>query len=229
MMTVQPFRRFLPLVLGQPSICRTIASLVLMALVVLGLPALSGAQNCLPDGDVDQSGSVTAQDALLAFQQALGLVELDACQFMSANVAPLPTAPDESVTALDALCIFQKALGLPSCLDNQPPVVNPGPEQFVNAGSVVMLMGSGSDPDGEIVSYQWAQTGGPTVSLSVTDQALSSFTAPDVDMPVTLTFRLTVTDDDGATASDEVSVTVQTSEPFVLDMSELDDPRYRLQ
>ena len=229
MMTVQPFRRFLPLVLDQHNICRTMTSFVLMALVVLGLPALSGAQDCLPDGDVDQSGSVTAQDALLAFQQALDLVELDACQFMSANVAPLPTAPDESVTALDALCIFQKALGLPSCLDNQPPVVNPGPEQFVNAGSVVMLMGSGSDPDGEIVSYQWAQTGGPTVALSVTDQALSSFTAPEVDMAVTLTFRLTVTDDDGATASGEVSVTVQASEPFVLDMSELDNPRYRLQ
>ena len=229
MMTVQRFKRFLPFVIGQRNTCRTITSLMLMALLVMGLPALSSAQTCLPDGDVDQSGSVTAQDALLAFQQALGLVELDACQLMIANVAPLPTTPDESVTALDALCIFQKALSLPSCLDNQPPTVNPGPNQSVVAGSVVMLMGSGSDPDGEIASYQWAQTGGPTVSLSVTDQALSSFVAPEVDAAVTLTFRLTVTDDDGATASGEVSVTVQASGPFVLDVSALDDPSYQLQ
>ena len=226
MMTNQ---RFLHLVFGRRTSYRTITSLMLMALLVMGLPAFSGAQTCLPDGDVNQDGTVTAQDALLAFQGALGLTQLDACRSLIADVAPLPTNPDGSITASDALCIFQKALGLPSCLDNQPPVVNPGPEQFVNAGSVVMLMGRGSDPDGEIVSYQWVQTGGPAVSLSVTDQALSSFTAPEVDMAVTLTFRLTVTDDDGATASGEVSVTVQASEPFVLDMSELDDPRYRLQ
>ena len=229
MMTVQRFKRFLPFVPSQHNASRTIASLMLMVLLVMALPALSGAQTCLPDGDVDQSGSVTAQDALLAFQQALSLVELDACQLIIADVAPLPTTPDGSITALDALCIFQKALGLPSCLDNQPPIVNPGPNQSVVAGSVVMLMGSGSDPDGEIASYQWAQTGGPTVSLSVTDQALSSFVAPEIDAAVTLTFRLTVTDDDGATASSEVSVTVQASGPFVLDVSELDDPRYRLQ
>ena len=229
MMTIQRLWRFLPFVLRQCTACRSVATLILMALVVMGLPALSGAQTCLPDGDVDQSGSVTAQDALLAFQQALSLAQLDACQLIIADVAPLPTDPDGNITALDALCIFQKALGLPSCLDNQPPIVNPGPDQSVGAGSVVMLMGSGSDADGEIASYQWAQTGGPTVSLSVTDQALSSFVAPEVDAAVTLTFRLTVTDDDGATASGEVSVTVQASGPFVLDVSELDDPRYRLQ
>ena len=229
MMTVQRFQRFLPFALDHRTAYRTITSFMLLALMVMGLPALSSAQTCLPDGDVDQSGSVTAQDALLAFQQALSLAQLDACQLIITDVAPLPTDPDGNITALDALCIFQKALGLPSCLDNQPPVVNPGPDQSVDAGSVVMLMGSGSDADGEIASYQWAQTGGPTVSLSVTDQALSSFTAPEVDAAVTLTFQLTVTDDDGAMASGEVSVTVQAPGPFVLDVSALDDPSYQLQ
>ena len=327
MMTVQRFRSFLPFVLGQRTTCRTVASLMLMVLLVMGLPALSGAQTCLPDGDVDQNGSVTAQDALLAFQQALSLVELDACQLMIADVAPLPTTPDGNVTALDALCIFQKALSLPSCLDtpanqlpvadagmdqsvdagamvtlvgtassdadgtiasyawaqtggtmvalsgddsdtatftapnvaetltfrltvtdnqdatasdevsvtvqvpigNQPPTVAAVPDQTVDMASVVMLMGSGSDSDGDIASYQWTQTAGPPVSLSLTDQALTSFTAPIVDAAVTLTFQLTVTDDDGAMASGEVSVTVRAPQPFVLDMSELDDPRYRLQ
>ena len=74
-------------------------------------------QACQPDGDVDQSGDVTAADALLAFQQALGLADLDACQFTIADVFPLPSMQDGDITASDALCIFQKALSLPSCLD----------------------------------------------------------------------------------------------------------------
>ena len=75
---------------------------------------------CPPDGDVDQNGSVTAADALLAFQQALGLAQLTACQLMTADVFPQPATPDGSITASDALCIFQKALSLPSCLDTLP-------------------------------------------------------------------------------------------------------------
>ena len=109
-MTIQRRRKFLPFA---PS---------LLLLIVIGLPALSGAQQtCQPNGDVDQSGSVTAADALLAFQQALSLAPLNMCQLSIANVFPLPTAPDDTITASDALCIFQKALGIPSCLDVLPP------------------------------------------------------------------------------------------------------------
>ena len=74
-------------------------------------------QACQPDGDVDRSGGVTAADALLAFQQALGLTQLNACQLSIADVSPQPASPDGDITASDALCIFQKALSLPSCLD----------------------------------------------------------------------------------------------------------------
>ena len=200
-MTIQRRRRFLPFVL-QPTAHRTVTSLLLLVLILLGLPALSGAQQaCQPDGDVDRNGNVTAADALLAFQQALGLAQLDACQLTIANVFPSPGAPDGNITASDALCIFQKALSLPSCLDtpsNQPPVVN--------AGTVVTLSGTANDTDGTIVSYAWEQTGGTMVSL--TGAATATFTAPDVPMDETLTFRLTVTDNEGAQASDEVSVTV---------------------
>ena len=96
--------------------------------------------------------------------------------------------------------------GLPA---NQSPSASPGENQTVDAGSTVTLDGSmSSDPDGMIVSYLWAQTEGPTVSLSDRDRASASFDAPTVDATVTLKFQLTVTDDDGATASDDVSVTV---------------------
>ena len=151
---------------------------------------------------------------LLAFQQALSLVELDMCQVTIADVFPLPTTPDSNITASDALCIFQKALGLPSCLDsvpssNEPPSANAGMDQSVDAGTMVILSGTASDPDGTIVSHAWTQTGGTAVLLSGADGAIATFTAPDVSMDETLTFRLTVTDNDGAQANDEVMVVVR--------------------
>ena len=180
----------------------------------MGLPVLSGAQpTCLPDGDVDQNGSVTAADALLVFQQALGLAQLDTCQQTIADVFPQPDTPDGAITASDALCIFQKALSLPSCLNilpssDQPPVVDAGPDQSAEAGVMVFLSGTASDADGAIASYAWTQTGGITVSLTGADAATAVFVAPEVSVDETLTFRLTVTDDAGSRASDEVRVTV---------------------
>ena len=137
---------------------------------------------------------------------------------------PQPTTPDGSITASDALCIFQRALSLPSCLDtlspsNQPPVVDAGPDQSVAAGTMVILSGTASDPDGSIASYAWTQTGGTTVSLSGADTAMSAFTAPDVTAAETLTFRLTVRDDEGVQASDEVWVTVRPVEQDSLEVS----------
>ena len=208
-------QRSLPFVLAHHRpICRSLPFLILLALVAVGLPALTDAQPaCLPDGDVDQNGSVTAADALLAFQQALSLAQLSACQQTIADVFPQPANPDGSITASDALCIFQKALSLPSCLDalpssNQPPVVDAGPDQSVDAGVMVFLSGTGSDPDGAIASYEWTQTGGPTVSLTGSDAATAVFVAPEVIVDETLTFRLTVSDNAGAQGSDEIRVTV---------------------
>ena len=211
----QLLRRSLLFIFGQRRAWFSVVSLMFLALIVMGLPALSGAQQtCQPDGDVDQNGSVTAADALLVFQQALGSTELSACQRVIADVFPQPSAPDGAITASDALCIFQNALGSPSCLDsvsppNEAPAVNAGPDQSVDAGLIVVLSGTSSDPDGGIVSYRWEQTGGTVVSLAGADSLTAMFTAPDVSVDETLTFQLTVTDDDGAQASDEVSVTVR--------------------
>ena len=215
-MTDQRLQRYFPFLLGLRVAYRSVASLVLLTLIIMGLPALSGAQICQPNGDVDRNGSVTAADALLAFQQALGLTQLTACQRDIADVTPLPSAPDGNITASDALCIFQKALSLPSCLDtlpstNQPPVADAGLEQFVSANEVVTLAGSGSDTDGTIVRYRWVQTGGPTVVLSGADTPNASFTAPEVTFEnflEELEFQLTVTDDDGDSGTAIVLVVV---------------------
>ena len=227
-------QRFLPFVYALCPVYRYVPFLMLLALVVMGLPALSVAQpTCLPDGDVDQNGSVTAADALLVFQQALSLAQLNVCQQSIADVFPLPATPDGNITASDALCIFQKALSLPSCLDtlpssNQPPVVDAGPDQSVDAGTMVILSGTASDADGTLASYAWTQTGGTTVTLSGAASAMVAFTAPDVTAAETLTFRLTVGDDAGAQASDEVRVTVRPVEQDSLEVSVLGEGAIRV-
>ena len=92
--------------------------------------------------------------------------------------------------------------------DRDSPTANAGPDRTVTAGDAVRLSGSGSDPDGDPLSYSWRQTGGsPAVTLTGAETATPSFTAPDVTSDVTLTFTLTVTAG-GASATDTVDVTV---------------------
>ena len=62
---------------------------------------------------------------------------------------------------------------------NVPPVASAGPNQTVDAATVVTLNGSGSnDPDGSIASYAWTQTAGSAVTLSSGTVAQPTFTAP---------------------------------------------------
>lgn len=91
---------------------------------------------------------------------------------------------------------------------NIAPVANSGLDITVDANSAVTLNGSGSsDSDGTIASYSWAQATGTTVTLSGSSGAQPDFTAPLVNS--TLVFQLTVTDDDGATDTDSVTITVE--------------------
>lgn len=92
---------------------------------------------------------------------------------------------------------------------NVVPTVNAGAEQTVNEQTTVTLQGSANDPDGSIASYAWAQTSGSSVTLTSTDQAVTSFTAPTVNADETLSFTLTVTDNAGASAESTTTVTVK--------------------
>ena len=97
--------------------------------------------------------------------------------------------------------------------ENQAPTANAGSDQTVDQGDSVTVPGSGNDPDGAIASWFWAQVSGPTASLSNADGQNVQFTAPDSAGDIRL--RLTVTDDDGATDSDDVIITVE--EPAATD------------
>jgi hypothetical protein len=68
------------------------------------------------------------------------------------------------------------------------------------------LTGSGSDSDGTIASYTWTKVSGPNVVLSNTNTSILTVTSL---LAGTYTYRLTVKDNLGATAFDDVNLTVQ--------------------
>ncbi|HYZ86604.1 MAG TPA: hypothetical protein VE621_19475, partial [Bryobacteraceae bacterium] len=64
------------------------------------------------------------------------------------------------------------------------------------------------DPEGDPITYRWTQIAGPTVSLSGMNSAIATFTAAAGQ---SYSFRLTVTDDRGASGIDRATVTVQSA------------------
>ncbi|WP_196140809.1 hypothetical protein [Aliikangiella sp. G2MR2-5] len=98
--------------------------------------------------------------------------------------------------------------GDPTPPENNKPSVSAGTDQTVDEMVAVILEGSGTDSDGSIASYAWTQTSGTSVTLTNSNSASAAFTAPSVDADEVLVFELTVTDNDGASSTDSVSVTV---------------------
>lgn len=86
-----------------------------------------------------------------------------------------------------------------------------GKDKTVPEHSTVTLFGSGKDPMKQKLSYDWRQLSGEEVTLSTTGLPKPSFDAPEVanGESKTLVFSLTVSDGQGRTASDTVTVTVE--------------------
>lgn len=93
---------------------------------------------------------------------------------------------------------------------NRAPLADAGADQTVDAGALVTVDGSASsDGDGTIRRWRWAVSSGPAVDIDGADRPQASFVVPDAANPYDLVLALTVTDDDGAAASDEVTIGVE--------------------
>jgi gliding motility-associated-like protein len=89
---------------------------------------------------------------------------------------------------------------------NQPPIANAGGDQSLTLPTnSINIAGSGTDNDGSIASYSWDQVSGPTCTLGSAN--IPTFAVTNM-VQGTYVFGLTVTDNQGATAYDEVKVTV---------------------
>jgi uncharacterized protein YhjY with autotransporter beta-barrel domain len=99
---------------------------------------------------------------------------------------------------------------LATCADpNLPPIVNAGLDRTIvdtdgAAGESVTLAGAATDPEGELLTYEWF--------LGNSQVALVTGATPTVTLPDGVNqLRLQVTDEGGATANDTVTITVQAS------------------
>ena len=97
--------------------------------------------------------------------------------------------------------------------ENTPPTASIDAAQVTTAeaGEMVALQGVGNDAEtaAESLTFAWSQVGEtPSVSIASASTATAAFTAPDVTEETELTFRLTVTDEGGLSASAETTVTI---------------------
>jgi hypothetical protein len=91
---------------------------------------------------------------------------------------------------------------------NAAPIADAGPNQILPGAQTVTLNGSASyDPDGDPITYQWVQEGGPGVALSAPTAAITTFAAATGQ---NYSFRLTVKDPYGAQGIARVSITAGT-------------------
>ncbi len=91
---------------------------------------------------------------------------------------------------------------------NRAPVANAGPPQRVPAGARVELAGSGTDRDGDALTYAWTQTAGAPVTLSDPAAAKPTFTAPTAQTPSHIALSLVARDATLASAPSTVEITV---------------------
>jgi hypothetical protein len=95
---------------------------------------------------------------------------------------------------------------------NISPIADAGTDQTITLPtSTATLTGSGTDSDGTIVSYGWTKVSGPTGgTITSPSSASTGITALQEGV---YTFRLTVTDNLGATGTDDVSIIVNPATP----------------
>jgi hypothetical protein len=126
---------------------------------------------------------------------------------LSNTSSPTPTFTSPLVTATTSL-IFQlvvsdgqsqsePALATVTVENvNHPPIADTtGSTQTVSEGTLVTLIGGQSrDPDGDQITFQWVQVGGPSVTLSDSTSPAPNFTAPPVTATTFMEYELVVSD-----------------------------------
>jgi len=156
------------------------------------------------NGDINADGEITPMDALNTFEKYLSICptssDLD-CDSICGDVNQ-----DGDTTPADTLCIFQYYLGLPNCLDDTTyaPEANASASPKMGDAPLTVWFTAEYDEsaDGNRVKYEWDfqsdgtfDDDGPEVKFTYFQEG-------------TYTAILKVTDQDGLTDMDEISIVV---------------------
>lgn len=177
--------------------------------------ANAGPDQTMPDGlivTIDGSGSSDPEETILSFVWSIDGVEIGAGSRVMAE--PLPVGSHTIILTVTDRGGASASDSMVLTIDpnlNLAPVANAGLDQTVNHVQTVTLDGSGSfDPEGDVLTYVWMLNGaqiatGPQVTVG------------PFDASTTHVFTLTITDSLGASASDDVILSVAANLPPVAD------------
>lgn len=117
----------------------------------------------------------------------------------------LTVTDDKGATASDDVNVIVNNTNVPA---NKPPVANAGADLSITlpTNSVTLNGSASKDSDGYISKYAWSKVSGPSQFMILSPS--SAITIINNLVAGTYVFRLTVTDNTGATANDDITVIV---------------------
>ncbi|MDQ7062964.1 MAG: PKD domain-containing protein [candidate division KSB1 bacterium] len=156
---------------------------------------LDGSNSSDPDGSIvsyewSEAGTVLGTSAVLTVDLAVG-----------SHSITLTVTDDLGATSSDGVLVTVNA--------NQAPTADAGGDQSAAINTTLTFDGSGSsDPDGQIVQYNWDFGDGATATGQTVNHAYRA--------AGTYTVTLTVTDNGGLMAQDQAMVTISSVQPDVV-------------
>lgn len=191
-----------------------------------------------PSFNVSPSSIMSGDSLTTIYGDCLGL---NKSFFYSTTDLPIPIADESQLTALSVSDTFTNTTGSDitiyaymKCQDGTnttwfkdsfivvdsntvliPPVVQAGSQITKTLPvSSTLLSATASDPDGTIANIQWVQVSGANTASITNSNTLTPFVENLIEG--TYVFQITVTDNDGLTASDTIQVVIQEQEVFII-------------
>lgn len=182
---------------------------------LIGIATLNGGSSRDEDGSIvryawtkvsgPSFGTISAEISVGSSTTVVGLTQ------PGTYVYELKVIDNRADWTVDQVTINVSSTANPTPIGNQGPTARAGSDASITLPTnSASLNGSGSsDPDGSITSYNWSKVAGPSqFTLNNANSAQASVTGMAQG---TYTFRLTVQDNQSATNSDDINITVNSS------------------